>query len=89
MALRTVDRRVHETVVLPRFRMEEQLVDIQAAAGETSKWIGRAARCYDEGRLPEGQKALGAADTLARLIELDAHRLAGEVSNTPDYDPAA
>lgn len=77
------DRRVREHVVLPRFAIEEGLVDIQAASHEASGWITRAARFYDEGRHPEGQQALGNADTLARLAEQTAHRLAGEVTNCP------
>ena len=84
MALRLLDRRVSESVLLPRFHVEEQLVDIQAAAGESSRWLERAARFYDEGRHPEGQQALGNADTLIRLVEHTAYDLAGAVRDCPN-----
>ena len=78
------DHRVHETVSLPRFHVEEQLVDIQAASREATRWMERSARLYEDGRMPEGRSALGNADTLIRLVEHTAYDLAGAVRDCPN-----
>ena len=73
------DNRVHETVTLPRFHVEEQLVDIQAASKEASMWMERAARLLDSGHIDAVPTAMGHADTLVRLIDHTAYQLAGDI----------
>jgi len=78
------DRRVRQTVIFPRHRLEEHLVDIQAASDEASHLINRAAGLVEYGNLPGAIQTLGAADTLIRLVGQDAWALAGEVRDCPD-----
>jgi hypothetical protein len=95
MAFRVIDARVHERVSVPRFRIEEGLVDIQAASSETSRLLERGARYIETGFLPEAVTVLGHADTLVRGMGDSAFGLAGEVTACasgllgPDGDHAA
>lgn len=86
MAVVAYDRRVRQTVVFPRHRIEEQLVDIQAASDEASHLINRAAGLVEYGNLPGAIQTLGAADTMVRLMGQDAWALAGEISTCPDRE---
>jgi hypothetical protein len=95
LALKLLDGRVREQVSVPRFRIEEGLVDIQAASAETSQLLERGARYIETGFLPEAVTVLGHADTLVRGMGDRAFQLAGEVTACasgllgPDGDHAA
>lgn len=84
MALRLMDRRISESVLLPRFHVEEQLVDIQAASKEASMWMERAAKLLDSGHVDAVPTAMGHADTLVRLIDHTAYELAGDIRACPN-----
>jgi hypothetical protein len=79
-----MDGRVHATVVFPRHRVEEGLVDIQVASDEASHLLNRAAAQIEQEHLPQAIQSIAAADTLVRLIGQDAWALAGDITDCPD-----
>lgn len=84
IALKVLDGRVRSHAIVPRFRLEEGLVDIQAASREASTWLERGAALVNAGNLTGGLSAMGNADTLIRLADHTAHDLAGFIQNCPE-----